>query len=280
MRVVILSDTHYLSQYRTVLERVTDQIAALQPDCVIVAGDVGERVDGFDSMLALLARLPCPRLILPGNHDLWARNGASSQQLWDETLPRITRERGAHWLEGDNWIADGLGVCGTIAWYDYSGRDPSINMTEDDYEANKAQIVMDGTLVNWAWTDRAFAAHIGAAFVSRLDVLQADPAVREILVVTHSPIFPEAIVRKPDNVVWNVANAYFYNLSLGAPVRARSKVSAVVSGHTHERVSVTVQGDHRAIETRVIPADYGKPAYALVEYTPALSAITLHHVRP
>jgi len=278
MRVVVLSDTHYLPQYRTLLEKTVTEVAALNPDCVIAAGDVGERLMGFDAMLALLSHVPCPRLILAGNHDLWARDGLSSQQLWEHELPRLTHGHGAIWLEGENWVNDGLGVCGTLAWYDYTGKDPAINMTDADYATNKAQIVMDGSLINWPWTDQAFAAQIGAAFTERLAALEADPAVREILVVTHAPIFMEAVVRKPGNYAWNVGNAYFYNLTLGPIVSASPKVSAVISAHTHERVTATVAGTHRPIELRVIPADYGKPAYVVIDYAPSLSQIEMRHV--
>ncbi len=280
MRVVVLSDTHYTPQYRAILERTVKEISRLQPDCVIMAGDVGERVSGFDDMLGLLGQIAAPRLILIGNHDLWARDDVSSEQLWNETLPRLTRERGAIWLEGENWVKDGIGICGTLAWYDYTGHDPSLKMTDHDYAQNKAQIVMDGTWVKWKRTDKEFAAELGAAFAARLAVLDADPTVREILVVTHSPIFIETIVRKPGNYTWNIGNAYFYNLTLGKTVITSPKVSVVVSGHTHEGIAATIAGEHRPIETRVIPADYGKPAYVILDYTPTLSKIEIKNVRP
>ncbi len=108
------------------------EIAALKPDAVILAGDVGEGLGGFERMLVLLQALDCPRLILPGNHDLWAEPQASSEARWTEILPRLTREHGAIWLEADNWCRDGLGVCGTIGWYDYTARDPSLDMTTAD----------------------------------------------------------------------------------------------------------------------------------------------------
>ncbi len=70
MQIVVTSDTHYHPRWHTAVEASVAEIARLQPDCVILAGDVGERLDGFRQMLRLLERLNCPRLILPGNHDL------------------------------------------------------------------------------------------------------------------------------------------------------------------------------------------------------------------
>ena len=42
-----------------------------------------------------------------------------------------TRQFGAIWLEGENWIQDGLAICGTNGWYEYSGRDPSAPFTDE-----------------------------------------------------------------------------------------------------------------------------------------------------
>ena len=39
--------------------------------------------------------------------------------------------------------------------------------------------------------------------------------------------------RKPNNRDWGFSNAYFGNLTLGAQVLERQKVSHVISGHTH-----------------------------------------------
>jgi len=143
MRIIVTSDTHYHPSYRSALERLIPDIAAQNPDCVIVAGDVGETITGFDHMLTLLEAFPCPRLILAGNHDVWANNDYSSQQLWEAVLPSHTRDHGAVWLEGENWSKNGLGICGTLGWYDYSARDPAINWTLEQYALGKKQIIND-----------------------------------------------------------------------------------------------------------------------------------------
>jgi predicted MPP superfamily phosphohydrolase len=264
MRIIVTSDTHYHAEWQQRLAAFVGEIAALKPDAVILAGDVGEGLGGFGGMLDLLQPLDCPRLIVAGNHDLWADRQASSEARWTEILPRLTREHGAIWLEADNWCKDGLGICGTIGWYDYTARDPSLPVTDADYAMMKQLYNVDGLRIDWHYTDIDFANRVGEAFAARLAALDADPAIREILVVSHVPAFEVAMVRKPGNKTWNFSNAYFGNLTLGKRIVASSKVTRVVSGHTHVGINAQVG----AIEVRVIPSDYGSPAYVVLDYPP------------
>lgn len=75
MRIVHLSDFHYdrTPELRTSLARLIDAAAALQPDLVLVTGDLS--ANGHPAELAEVAaelrRLdPVPRLVIPGNRDL------------------------------------------------------------------------------------------------------------------------------------------------------------------------------------------------------------------
>jgi hypothetical protein len=270
MRIIVTSDTHYQPQYRKVLEYLMIEIAVYKPDCVVLAGDVGEQLAGYEGMLKLLQQLDCPRLVLTGNHDLWAREQFDSKTLWTQALPDLTRQYGAIWLEGENWLCDGLAVCGTNGWYDYTGRDPSFGLTDEQYFATKDQHMADGWMIEWDWTDIEFATMLGDAFSARLASLDSDLSVREILAVTHVPAFAETIVRKPLSPGWNIGNAYFYNLTLGKRIVASSKVTCVISGHTHVGVTTQVTGAAGPVPVYVLPADYGLPAYAIVDYEPGV----------
>jgi predicted MPP superfamily phosphohydrolase len=262
VRIVITSDTHYHPEWAATLKDFVNKIAALQPDCLILAGDVGEGTDNFEQMLILFEALPCPRLILSGNHDLWMRGKSDSQGLWESILPDLTRKHGAIWLEGENWICKGIGVSGTNGWYDYSARDPKLPLTTEQYAQMKPIVMMDGRRMRWRWTDIEFANLIGQAFESRLSTLESDPNIREILVATHVPPFEEGITRRPDDPNWNMSNAYFGNLTLGKRITKYPKVRRVVSGHTHIGKHAQVGG----IDMHVINADYGYPAYLLFDY--------------
>jgi len=277
MRVIVTSDTHYHPRYQRVLTNCVAEMALRKPDCIVLAGDVGERIDGYCQMLRLLQNLDCPRLILTGNHDLWSRDGATSDSLWDEVLPRLTREYGAIWLEGENWCSNGLGICGTNGWYDYSAADPSISMSAEQYLRDKDRYMADGTYVDWLWSDVEFSERIGAAFSARLMALEADPAIREILIVTHVPAFEEGIARKPGDVRWNISNAYFGNLTLGKRILTSRKVTRVISGHTHVGRVAQIQGaagPNHLIEMEVLAADYGAPYYVVIDFPGSRDAET------
>ncbi len=266
MRIVVTADTHYHPKWSATLERFFTDIAAERPDCLVIGGDIGERIEGYRQMLRVLQTVDCPRLVLAGNHDLWARDGIDSETLWAETLPNLTREYGAIWLEDENWVRDGLAICGTLGWYDYTGRDPSILMTDEQYFREKGRYMADGVYMRWMQTDIEFANMLGEAFSARLAALDADPAVREILVVTHVPAFQEAIARKPGDTGWNLSNAYFYNLTLGRRIVASRKVTRVISGHTHIGRSAQIDGAGGPIDMQVLTADYGKPVCVTLEY--------------
>lgn len=266
MRVIVTADTHYHPHWADTLQNFVSEIASLQPDCFIVAGDLGNSASGFEQMLILLERIDCPRLILTGNHDLWCippyiLPPPDSQQLWEEILPKLTRQHGAIWLEGENWIRNGLGICGTNGWYDYTARDHKLNYTVEDYAQMKRRFIVDGDLIAWKWTDIEFANLIGEAFECRLAALEADPGVHSTWVMTHVPVFDEGVPRMPENLSWTIRNAYYGNFTLGQRILKHAKVRRAVSGHTH--IGKIAQSG--TIQMQIVPADYGHPAYLLFD---------------
>jgi 3',5'-cyclic AMP phosphodiesterase CpdA len=64
-------------------------VAAFEPDAVVVAGDMAESLHDFETCLVVLKqRVQCPVWVLPGNHDLWVRHTGSSERLFAEELQR------------------------------------------------------------------------------------------------------------------------------------------------------------------------------------------------
>lgn len=73
MRTIVhLSDLHFGSVLAPALEPLLARVHALTPDLVIVSGDLTQRAreQQFREAQEYLARLPRPRLIVPGNHDI------------------------------------------------------------------------------------------------------------------------------------------------------------------------------------------------------------------
>lgn len=73
MRIAHLSDTHFGTELPEVESALLAMLPSLQPDLVVVSGDITQRARAsqFDAAAAFLERLPpVPKLLVPGNHDL------------------------------------------------------------------------------------------------------------------------------------------------------------------------------------------------------------------
>lgn len=274
-RIVVTSDLHLGITSEATLRSLAGGIADEQPALTVLAGDLGEPLANFHSCLRLFADLPGEVAVLAGNHDVWARVGHSSQELWERLLPDAVRGMGMLWLEEGDWRRGDLAVVGSLAWYDYSAVDPGVPpYAPEDFAARKGGYNLDGRFVDWAWTDPEFAARLGDGLCERLERLAADASVRAIVVVTHVPLFEEQLSRRPYDPRWSFSNAYFGNLTLGQRVAEVGKVRRVVSGHTHVgregRVSRRARrddGELPDIHVSVIASDYDAPVYLVVDET-------------
>jgi predicted phosphohydrolase len=245
-----------------------EEIATEEPSLTVLAGDIGEGLPNIIACLKLFADLPGDIAVLAGNHDVWARAGYSSQELWERYLPEAVQAAGMLWLEEAVWRHDETAVVGSLAWYDYSAADPSIHLSSPAVFARmKGQYNMDAEYVDWPWSDQEFAARVGGALRERLQRLEDDPGIHRVLVVSHMPLFDEQMCRKPHDFHWGFSNAYFGNLTLGKQVLETStKVQAVVSGHTHIGMEGQVRRPHRSARpaVSVLASDYHAPVYSVI----------------
>jgi 3',5'-cyclic AMP phosphodiesterase CpdA len=266
MRIVATADIHYAEQWEPAFSQLSQSISDENPDVLLIAGDLGEPLASFEAALALFDHLSCPKGVVAGNHDVWHRDGPyTSQQLWEEVLPDAVRRSGSIWLEEENIVVDDVGICGTVGWYDYSGRDPSLGFSPEEYESLKGLVNLDARYIDWPHTDREFANGLRQHFIRRLEELDTDPRVQQIVVITHVPVFEECVLRKPDDVQWNFGNAYFANLALGRAIVTRRKVSLVVSGHRHVGGEWEINFGGNALQVYIVDSDYGRPAYLTLD---------------
>jgi predicted MPP superfamily phosphohydrolase len=80
-RICVTSDLHVGITPEADIIALVSAIAAEQPDLTILAGDVGEGPTAYRCCLALFADLPGQLGAVPGNHDLWRREGRRSERL-------------------------------------------------------------------------------------------------------------------------------------------------------------------------------------------------------
>lgn len=282
-RVVVTSDLHLGITTKDQIRFLRDRIAAEMPDITVLAGDIGERLPNVERCLRLFSDLPGQVTVLAGNHDVWARDGCHSRELLERDLPHAARDAGALWLEDATWRKDSLAVVGSLAWYDYSAADPALPpMPAERYAAIKGRYNMDAHLVDWPESDGEIARRLGDALCARLDQLDADPAVRAILVATHVPLVEAQMCRKPGDLRWGTSTAYFGNLTLGLRVLAYPKVAAIVSGHTHIGRHATMAhpaNPDREVQASVVPSDYGNPAYIVVDFDENEGALSVSVAR-
>ncbi len=67
-----LSDLHFGTEDLGLEEALLQDLAAVQPSVVVVSGDLTQRArrSEFAAARAFLHRLPAPRVVVPGNHDI------------------------------------------------------------------------------------------------------------------------------------------------------------------------------------------------------------------
>jgi predicted phosphodiesterase len=264
VKLAVTADLHLPITTLDQLAALADEMAAFQPDAAVLAGDLAESLADLERCLKLFReRLRCPVWVLAGNHDLWVRRTSDSKGVWLERLPSAVKTAGCHYLEGLSFTLQDVGVAGTIAWYDYSAADPSAQASAVTFAQQKFNYNNDALLIDWEWSDPEFAAMVAGPFISTLERLQADPAIKQIAVITHVPVLEQQMHRNAEDPSWAFTNAYFGNLTLGRHVLAQSKVTHVLSGHTHIPKAARVERPGMpAIDARELGSDYHHPKWA------------------
>jgi 3',5'-cyclic AMP phosphodiesterase CpdA len=263
-RILITADLHYRPAQRAAYMAFAEAARAAAPDCFIIAGDIGHPLRLFRRALQLFHDLPCPRLLVSGNHDLY-RGEHGSRELWQVWLPQVAREEGFIWLEGQDVRLGELGICGTMGWYDYSSRAPHLPYGDADYRALKGLISNDAEYIDWPWSDVAMARYLTRRLASRLTQLDADPTVEQVLVVTHMPIVVHAVPHYAEHERWSLLRAYLGNFTLGELVLTQPKVRHIVSGHLHRPGSWAIAGPHGPVTCHVVGVGPGAPHFLLLE---------------
>ena len=267
MRIIVAADLHLEITGKEPIRHLVSEILHEAPDALVLAGDLGNPAMLFEEALGEFLKAGCPVLVLSGNHDLWSIPGESSRELFDGILPRFTREKGFFWLDGEEpFIVGNIGIAGTVAWYDYSAKDPSRGLSDEEVLAMKSRFAMDAERIDWEMADQRVAAECRARLEKQLQALEEDDAVDRVLVVTHVPIFDNQIDRRPEDENWTLGNPFFGHLTLGEQVAKFSKVRWVVSGHTHVGMNGVVEREGMApIATAVIDSDYYHPRHVIVD---------------
>lgn len=249
MRIAVTADLHWGMSRRgdRATRELADRVLSLEPDVFIVAGDVGEGPE-WRHCLQVFASLPCPRLVVPGNHDLWLRDPAqSSLDVYERRLPAWSEELGFHYLDRRPWLAGPLAVVGSINWYDYSFADPELERVLPDARQMYRQKLFpngrhnDGRFVSLGMPDEEFTTRVVERFSSQLASLPGE--VEHVVAVQHHPpvreLFYPSALTTTEQKVWL---AYTGNRRMQEVVLSDPRIRTVLCGHTHAACEAEVRG--------------------------------------
>jgi putative phosphoesterase len=272
MRIALTSDLHLDSTQanRALVPHLARAIATHAPDVLVVAGDVSAHDDRLRGCLETLRPAAPVCVFVPGNHDVWvARSaqaaGATSNQKHDDAIARACADAGFTHLGLAPLVVGDVGFAGTIGWYDYTFTHPRFAFTREEYTRK-----MRG---KHRWMDRYYARWVNGVAPERMSdpdvtalrvselraqlaALDAEGAVREVVVVSHHLPFDE-VLREPQEPVHAYFRAYLGSRALGAAVRESAKARTVCAGHIHRPVDQVVDERFRVCGS---PVGYLRPA--------------------
>lgn len=260
IRLAFTSDLHTDSHAdnRHVWQEMVALLLDIQPDIFVCCGDIAADVQQFALTLFALERLTCPKLLVPGNHDVWVRDknwlrqGITSRHKYDKLLPALCREAGFHPLWQTPFIFGDIAFCGSMGWYDYSFRNRAFDahFSRQDYHRKRFQSYQwnDGRFVYWRLpgqngsapgraSDEALAVHMAHQLNRQLQVAQRHAS--RIVAVTHMLPFQAMMVYHHDPRR-DYFGAFMGSALLGDALQACPQVELVLSGHTHRKQTVRI----------------------------------------
>lgn len=137
MRILVTADLHYdVSRSRDSVERLAGEVCRTAADALILVGDTaGRDLNVFGGALKLFSDFRGRKLLVPGNHCLWCRQGEDSMVRYEQHLPNLAAEHDFTVLDHEPLVLNGVGLVGSIGWYDYSFADESLGVPHPFYEA-------------------------------------------------------------------------------------------------------------------------------------------------
>jgi 3',5'-cyclic AMP phosphodiesterase CpdA len=128
MRVVVhLSDLHFGRVDPATLEPLLGSVALLAPHIVVISGDLTQRAKAaeFRDAKAFLDRLPAPRIVVPGNHDV------PLYRIWERLLAPYAKYR--RYIDADlepSFADDEIAVLGVNTARALTFKDGRINAAQ------------------------------------------------------------------------------------------------------------------------------------------------------
>ncbi|MCU6710120.1 metallophosphoesterase [Paenibacillus sp. J5C_2022] len=283
MNIGVLSDLHVDLNNGQCSPSVEDALCSAirkrKLELMIIAGDVSNHYTSTLDTLTRLERdsgIPC--LFVPGNHDLWQKEGEDTDSGTDSsdsmTDPDPYKELLAYshnlgngpYLIGSDWA-----VVGDAGWYDYSFGDSSFSEEQFRERTKGERVWKDKLYVRWGRSD----CEVSDFFYDRLKAQLESLKNRQVIVVTHTLAHREFTVPLP-NEEWRYFNAFLGSSKYGELIKAYAdSVRYAVSGHVHYRKRMMI-GRTECMNTCLgYVREWRCGADAAAEVEAALQTITL-----
>ena len=257
-RTVWLTDLHLNFVEPHEFERLVQEVRSLQPDTVLLGGDVAEAHDVVAWLMLLIQRIDRPIYFVLGNHDFYnggvtaVRDQVADASEANERLCFLTRSKSPVRL------TDRAALVGHDGWAD---------AREGDY--NRSLVMMNDYLLieelaPFSKQDRLAELHrLGdeAALHVREQLMRALPEYEQVFVLTHVPPFraacwyqgaisddewaPHFVCQAMGRAILDVASIF------------PGKEITVLCGHTHSAGECLPTENVRVITGE---AEYGRPS--------------------
>ncbi len=255
MRIAYTSDLHVDISQRNweLVPYLAEVVKIVDPDVFVVAGDISPEIGDLEYALDCFANLRSLKLFIPGNQDVWVLSedmqslGHDSYEKYYFYLPEACRRNNFVPLWMEPTVYGGVGFVGSIGWYDLGPGTEVVPSFSREHHYLLDSIWND---MRWAcWADISTMvegrpkpvkrpdSEVAREFNLRLDqdieAFALDAGVREIVVVTHYPPFPEMSLE---------GMPFCGSRELGDILSSHRKVTVSISGHIHSRHDVVVGG--------------------------------------
>lgn len=226
MRVFAISDLHAdYPENRRWLDHLSRQ--DFQQDVLIVAGDISDELGLLEEVLGHFNRLFDAVLFVPGNHELWVRDGAGDCSLKKlELVNERCRSVGVH---TGLYERQGISFVPLLSWYDHSFATPDAYLRRAwrDYKACR-----------WP-AELPDSEAINRFFLRQNEALLQ---TRNAVIISYSHFLPR-IDLMPARIPVSKRRIYpvLGSTGLGGQVQ-RLQPNIHVYGHSHVNRAVTLDG--------------------------------------
>ncbi|MDQ7823819.1 MAG: metallophosphoesterase [Candidatus Eremiobacteraeota bacterium] len=265
MRIAFTSDLHVdiTRPNKELVPRLAEALAALEPQVFVLLGDVAPSLEVLGETLSALSSLPCTKLFVAGNHDVWslgreAKREGETLEKYESQIPSLCRSHGFLDLHQEAVTVNGCLFTGTMGWFDYSLRNASLDrqITQEDYEAGLWRNLRWNDFIYTDWSGippvqnfRKTARGVHPAHVTqwmvqslreKLALHRGAPQTPTVVASHFLPV--KDILRYSHEPHLDFSCAFLGSEAFGEVIRDFPSIRYWLFGHIHRKVSLIWRG--------------------------------------